>query len=103
VQAAINSTVMVTDEGTKKATVGIELAEETGEVFASIADSINQVFVNTQQIAHSAKQQAVTVQQVVAAMNVINLGAKETASGIIHVKDATKDLNRAAENLEAVV
>jgi methyl-accepting chemotaxis protein len=43
------------------------------------------------------------VQQVVAAMNVINLGAKETASGIIHVKDATKDLNRAAENLEAVV
>jgi methyl-accepting chemotaxis protein len=103
VQAAINSTVMVTDEGTKKATVGIELAEETGEVFASIADSINQVFVNTQQIAQSAKHQAVTVQQVVAAMNVINLGAKETASGIIQVKDATKDLNKAAQNLEAVV
>lgn len=103
VQAAINSTVMVTDEGTKKATVGIELAEETGDVFASIADSINQVFVNTQQIAQSAKQQAVTVQQVVAAMNVINLGAKETAAGIIQVKDATKDLNKAAENLEAVV
>lgn len=103
VQAAINSTVMVTDEGTKKATVGIELAEETGDVFASIADSINQVFVNTQQIAQSAKQQAVTVQQVVAAMNVINLGAKETASGIIQVKDATKDLNKAAQNLEAVV
>jgi CHASE3 domain sensor protein len=103
VQAAINSTVMVTDEGTKKATVGIELAEETGEVFAGIADSINQVFVNTQQIAQSAKHQAVTVQQVVAAMNVINLGAKETASGIIQVKDATKDLNKAAQNLEAVV
>ena len=103
VQAAINSTVMVTDEGTKKATVGIELAEETGEVFASIADSINQVFVNTQEIAQSAKQQAVTVQQVVAAMNVINLGAKETATGIIQVKDATKDLNQAAEKLEAVV
>ena len=103
VQAAINSTVMVTDEGTKKATVGIELAEETGEVFAGIADSINQVFVNTQQIAQSAKHQAVTVQQVVAAMNVINLGAKETATGIIQVKDATKDLNKAAQNLESVV
>jgi methyl-accepting chemotaxis protein len=103
VQAAINSTVMVTDEGTKKATVGIELAAETGEVFAGIADSINQVFVNTQQIAQSAKQQAVTVQQVVAAMNVINLGAKETATGIGQVKDATNHLNKAAENLEAVV
>ncbi len=103
VQAAINSTVMVTDEGTKKATAGIELAEETGDVFAGIADAINQVFVNTQQIAQSAKQQAVTVQQVVAAMNVINLGAKETATGIIQVKDATNDLNQAAQNLEAVV
>jgi methyl-accepting chemotaxis protein len=103
VQAAINSTVMVTDEGTKKATMGIELAEETGDVFASIADSINQVFLNTQQIAQSSKHQAVTVQQVVAAMNAINLGAKETASGIIQVKDATKELNKAAENLEAVV
>jgi methyl-accepting chemotaxis protein len=103
VQAAINSTVMVTDEGTKKATVGIELAEETGEVFAGIADAINQVFVNTQQIAQSAKHQAVTVQQVVAAMNVINLGAKETATGIVQVKDATKDLNKAAQNLESVV
>ncbi|HEY9902025.1 MAG TPA: methyl-accepting chemotaxis protein [Candidatus Sericytochromatia bacterium] len=103
VQAAINSTVMVTDEGTKKATVGIELAEETGDVFASIADSVNQVFLNTQQIAHSSKQQAVSVQQVVAAMNVINLGAKETAEGIVQVKDATNNLNKAAQNLEAVV
>jgi methyl-accepting chemotaxis protein len=103
VQASINSTVMVTDEGTKKATVGIELAEETGYVFAGIADSMNQVFLNTQQIAQSAKQQAVVVQQVVAAMNVINLGAKETASGITQVKEATNELNEAAQNLEAVV
>jgi methyl-accepting chemotaxis protein len=36
-------------------------------------------------------------------MNVINLGAKETAAGIIQVKDATHELNKAAENLEAVV
>jgi methyl-accepting chemotaxis protein len=103
VQAAINSTVMVTDEGTKKATVGIELAEETGMVFASIADSVNQVFINSQQIAQTSKHQAVAVQQVVAAMNVINLGAKETAAGITEVKFATNNLNQAAENLEAVV
>lgn len=103
VQAAINSTVMVTDEGTKKATVGIELAQETGMVFASIADSVNQVFINSQQIAQTSKRQAVAVQQVVAAMNVINLGAKETVTGITQVKDATNNLNKTAENLEAVV
>jgi methyl-accepting chemotaxis protein len=36
-------------------------------------------------------------------MNVINLGAKETASGITQVKEATNELNEAAQNLEAVV
>lgn len=55
VQSAINSTVMVTDEGTKKATSGIELAEETGNVFASIADAVNQVFLNTQQISQNCQ------------------------------------------------
>jgi methyl-accepting chemotaxis protein len=103
VQAAINSTVMVTDEGTKKASYGIKLVAETGDTFVGIADGLNNVFFNSQQILLNAKQQAVTVQQVVAAMNVINLGAKETASGIIQVKDVTDSLNKAAENLQAVI
>jgi methyl-accepting chemotaxis protein len=100
VQEAINSTVMVTDEGTKKAIHGIQLAEETGDVFVSISNAVNNVFLNNHQIAMTAKQQAVSVQQVVAAMNAINLGAKETAVGIAQVKDATQDLNQAAENLQ---
>lgn len=36
-------------------------------------------------------------------MNVINLGAKETATGIIQVKDVTEGLNQAAKNLQAVI
>lgn len=103
VQAAINSTVMVTDEGTKKATNGIKLVAETGDTFVGIADGLNNVFLNSQQILINAKQQAITVQQVVAAMNVINLGAKETATGIIQVKDVTEGLNQAAKNLQAVI
>ncbi len=100
VQEAINSTVMVTDEGTKKAKQGIKLAEETGDVFVNIANAVNNVFLNSQQIAITSKQQAVAVQQVVADMNAINLGAKETAVGIVQVKDATQNLNHAAENLQ---
>jgi methyl-accepting chemotaxis protein len=103
VQAAINSTIMVTDEGTKKATQGIKLSEETAEVFTSIGDAVNLVFLNSQEIAMTAKQQAVAVQQVVAAMNAINLGAKEAAVGIIQVKESTVDLNEAAQNLQAVL
>jgi methyl-accepting chemotaxis protein len=103
VQAAINSTIMVTDEGTKKATQGIRLAEQTGDVFINIADAVNMVFLNNQDIAMTAKQQAVAVQRVVAAMNAINLEAKETAIGISQVKEATEDLNEAAQNLQAML
>jgi methyl-accepting chemotaxis protein len=103
VQAAINSTIMVTDEGTKKATQGIKLVAETGDVFTNISDAVNNVFLNTQQITQTAKQQAITVQQVVAAINAVNVGAEETAIGITQVKVATEELNEAAQNLQAVL
>ncbi|WP_017316467.1 methyl-accepting chemotaxis protein [Mastigocladopsis repens] len=103
VQAAINSTIMVTDEGTKKATHGIKLAEETGDVFINISDAVNRVFLNNQEIVMTAKQQAVAVQRIVAAMNAINLGAKETTVAISQVKEVTEDLNEAAQNLQAVL
>jgi methyl-accepting chemotaxis protein len=103
VQGAINSTIMVTDEGTKKAGEGIKLVQNAGDAFIEIADSVNNVFLNNQQMSQTAKQQAVAVQQVVSAMNAINLGAKETVAGITHVKEATDDLTQAAQHLQAVV
>lgn len=103
VQASINSTVMVTDEGTKTAAESIRLAEDTATAFNGIASSVNDVFLNSQQIALSAKQQAVAVQQAVSAMNAINLGAKETAAGVSQVKAATQDLAGTAKELQAIV
>ena len=96
IQASINASVMVTDEGSKKAQEGIKLAQSTAEAFEGISSSINSVFANSQQIALSSKQQAVAVQQVVSAMNAINLGAKETADGVIEVKTSTENLASSA-------
>jgi methyl-accepting chemotaxis protein len=103
VQASMNSTVMVTDEGTKTAIEGLRLAEGTANTFNSVADAINSVFVNSQQITLSAKQQAVAVQQVVAAMNSINIGAQETSTAITQVKSSTGMLSDAVQNLKALV
>jgi methyl-accepting chemotaxis protein len=103
VQSSINSTVMVTDEGTKTAQAGIRMAQDTASAFNGIARSVNDVFLNSQQIALSAKQQAVAVQQAISAMNAINLGAQETASGVTQVKVATKDLATTAKELKAIV
>ena len=103
IQAAINSTIMVTDRGQKTAIEGIKLAESSAGTFKEIADAVNNVFVNSQQISMSSKQQAVAVQQVISAMNAINLGAKETTAGIGQVKNAASDLNKNASGLQEIV
>ena len=103
IQAAINSTIMVTDQGQKTAIQGIQLAQNSATTFKDIADAVNNVFINSQQISMSSKQQAVAVQQVVSAMNAINLGAQETTTGIGQVKNAAGELNQSATNLKQLV
>jgi methyl-accepting chemotaxis protein len=103
IQASINNTVMVTDEGTKTAARGITLAADTAEAFSGIEQAINTVFANTQDISSSSKRQAITVQQAVAAINAINLGAQETATGVAKVKSATDDLVKTSSQLQAIV
>jgi methyl-accepting chemotaxis protein len=102
-QASMNSTVMVTDEGSKKTEESIRLAQGTAEAFMGVSQAINEVVVNSQQIALSSKQQAVAVQQVIAAMNAINLGAQETSAGINQVRVSSEQLDNVAKNLQAVV
>ncbi|BFM39757.1 methyl-accepting chemotaxis protein [Synechocystis sp. LKSZ1] len=103
IQASINSTVMVTDEGSKKAIESIRLANSTVRAFQRIADAIQNISMNTQQIALSSKQQAVGVQQAVSAMNAINLGAREAASSVTQVRAATQELSESAQSLKEMV
>jgi methyl-accepting chemotaxis protein len=103
IQASINSTVMVTDEGNKTADSGIKLTENTLAVFQEIAAAVNEVSIASQQIALSSKQQAVGVQQAVSAMNAINLGAKETATVVSQVKASTEELTEMANQLQVTV
>lgn len=102
-QASMNSTVMVTDEGSKKTQQSLNLAKEMADTFTGVTDAVNNVFLNNQQIFLSSKQQAVAVQQVLAAMNALNLGAKETVSGINQVKVSTEQLKETAKQLQAIV
>lgn len=103
IQNAINATVMATDEGTKNVAEGVKIAEETSESFSGVADAVNNVVLNSQQISLNVKQQAIAVQQVVEAMNALNTAARETANGIGQIKVGTQRLNDAASNLKATV
>lgn len=103
IQSAINSTVMVTDEGSKTVEQGVKTAEATAETFDSVADAISRVVLSSQQISLNAKQQAIAIQQVVDAMTALNQGAVQNASGISQIKVGTQKLNEAALDLQAVV
>ena len=103
VQAAMNSAVMVTDEGKKTAESSIELALDTAESFIGVKDAINNVFANTSEISNAAKQQAVGIQEILAAINALNLGAMDTAADMEDVKDSTLKLTKSADELKAIV
>jgi len=89
IQNATNSTVMVTDEGTK--------------TVESLVAAVNSISLNNQQISLTSKQQAIAIQQVVDAMIAINQGASQTASGIGQTRVSTRQLSEAALALKSVV
>jgi methyl-accepting chemotaxis protein len=103
IQKAINSTVMVTEEGTKTVKTGVEIAQNTDQAFAGVAKAVNHMAFNNQQISLNLKQQLDAIQQVVEAMNNINKGAKETATGISQTRYGTEQLNKAARILKQMV
>ena len=94
VQAAMNSAVMVTDEGKKTAESSIELALDTAESFIGVKNAVNNVFANTSEISQSAKIQAVEIQEILAAINALNLGAMDTAADMEDVRASTVELKK---------
>lgn len=103
IQMAINSTVAVTDEGTKKVEAGVRLVRRMASAFAGVSEAIGNVVSNNQQISLAASQQAVAIGQVAQAMNSINTGAQQAVSGISQTKLSTELLSEVARNLSSVV
>ncbi|MBD0261800.1 MAG: methyl-accepting chemotaxis protein [Tolypothrix sp. Co-bin9] len=103
IQKAISSTVMVTEEGTKTVKTGVQIAKNTDQAFTGVADAVNDMVFNNQQISLNLKQQLDAIQQVVEAMNAINKGAKESAVGISQTRSGTEQLNKAARSLKQMV
>ncbi|NJN29513.1 MAG: chemotaxis protein [Synechococcales cyanobacterium RM1_1_8] len=103
IQASINSTIMVTDEGTKTASSSLELADATSIAFESIRNAVEQISQTNESMANAAKLQAVTVQQSVSSMNAINLGAQEAFSTTKQVKQSTSQLSNLSQELSLSV
>ena len=102
IQAAMNSAVMVTDEGKKTAESSIQLATNTAHTFVSVKNAINGVFDNSQEIFKNTKQQAIDIQNIMSAINALNIDAQDTATGIEQVKKSAVLLQDFAEKLKAI-
>ncbi|MCT7956434.1 methyl-accepting chemotaxis protein [Laspinema palackyanum] len=80
IQMAVASTVAVTEEGIETVQTGVAIAQEMAEAFDGVAQAIDNIFVNNQNIALTAQQQAAAIAQVVNVMNAIDLNPHETLS-----------------------
>lgn len=103
IQAAINLTVKAIQEGNINVVEGEKIARETAEVFAGVTRAANEGVLSTKQIAIALKEQAVAIQQVVEAMNALNVAAKENATGISKTKIGTKNLSKTANFLNSQI
>ncbi|MDP2795126.1 MAG: methyl-accepting chemotaxis protein [Sulfurisoma sp.] len=102
IQKAANSSVMMTEDGTRTVSEVTQLAGKVSDLFDSLSGMAGSVNENAQQVMLNARQQSAAFGQVVEATNSIAAGAKETAAGIGQTKVGVQKLNEAAENLKAI-
>lgn len=103
IQNAIGLTVKVSQEGTINVAEGEKIARKTAEVFAGVTAAANEGVLSTEQIALTVKQQAIAIQQIVQAMNALNIAAAQNATGISETKSGTKILSETAQYLNSQV
>ncbi len=103
IQKATNTSIMVTEDGTRTVTEITKLVQKVAELFNNLASLAGSVNENAQQMMLNTKQQSTAFAQVVEATNSIASGAKETVAGIGQTKIGVQNLNAAAENLKAMV
>ena len=103
IQKAANSAGMVTEEGSKRADIGMNIAEDSGDAIRAIINQVQQVSDAARQIAASAKQQVVGMDQVSSAMESINQAAMQSEAGVRQVEGTSRNLDSLAKELSEIV
>ena len=103
IQRAANSAAMVTEEGTRRADTGVELAESAGEAIRNINEHAKETALAAQEIAASSRQQMAGMEQMAAAIESIDQAAVQTQESTGQVAEAAGTLNTLAEKLKSIV
>jgi methyl-accepting chemotaxis protein len=103
IQNATSTAVLATEQGTKVVERGLELTEQAGNGIESLTETIRAAAYAAQEIAASAHQQSVGMDQIAAAMaNVSDITTAQFLSGAERSHRAAEGLNVLSEKLAAL-
>jgi methyl-accepting chemotaxis protein len=102
IQQATTAAVLATEQGTKVVEEGLALSDRAGQGIRSLAETIREASHAAQQIAASAHEQSVGMDQIADAMRDVNDGTSQFVAGAQQSQQAAEDLNELSGNLAAL-
>jgi len=103
IQAATNSAVIATEEGTKKVEAGVALANRAGENIHVLGRSVEESAGAARLIANAARQQSSGIQQVAEAMDSIHQATSSTVGGLRQTESSAQRLDEMMSSMNALV
>ena len=103
IQKATSGAVMATEQGSKAVEAGVKLSGEVGESIRVLADSIDEAAQAAIQIAASAQQQSVGMDQVALAMRNIQQASVQNVAGTKQTESAAQNLRELGQKLKQLV
>ena len=103
IQTDTKEAVISMDEGTKKVSDGIVLADRAGASLEEIVQISQSVTDKISQIAAASEQQSSASEQISKNVEAISAVTSQSASGTQQIARTAEDLNRLTENLQALL
>jgi methyl-accepting chemotaxis protein len=100
IQKATSAAVMATEQGSKAVEVGMKLSGQVGESIRALADSIEEAARAATQIAASAQQQLVGMDQVALAMQNIEQASVQNVASTKQTESAAQNLHDLGQTLK---
>jgi methyl-accepting chemotaxis protein len=103
IQRATNTTVMATEEGTKKVDAGVALASQARQAIEQLSAVINESAQAATQMVAGGRQQVSGVEQIALAMRNINQATVQSLASTRQAEKSAQSLNDLARSLSQTV
>jgi methyl-accepting chemotaxis protein len=103
IQKATNATVMVTEEGTKRADAGVRLAAQAQQAIEQLTGVINESAQAATQVVAGGRQQVSGIEQIALAMRDLNQATVQGLASTRQTEKSAQSLNELARSLNQTV